>query len=261
MAAQTELDRREATWYQVGCLIDLELPEATRGPESLRSTLIRSDPDDLLRSAGVGLAYQFKLGSPRSGRGGPSVRAVGCSARIRLLRASFQSIYGFGLCASLPAMTKRWRLPTRSSSSLELFGSTSRCRTHAVRPLWHKPVVGAGLQPRRTSRRRSRAARAGQNDYAEHVCSRRQYSNSCSAGKARECACAERPESLQLQRLQPEPRFSDREHWRLHLQPACVRRRRLVDEIRGLSRAIEPTALISAVDAIVALKSGSRDVS
>ncbi len=61
-AAKTRDESREAAWGQLQCLIDLERPQAPQVLEQLSSMVVRSDPREVVRCAGVRLVYQIKLG-------------------------------------------------------------------------------------------------------------------------------------------------------------------------------------------------------
>jgi LuxR family transcriptional regulator, maltose regulon positive regulatory protein len=257
-ASTTLMDRREATWYQVICLVDLELPEAAQILEALRSTLIRSDPNDVVRSAGIGLAYQFKLGRldlVEADRARELLDAV----KDPIARTSFMSIYGSGLCAA-----------ARYDEALEIAEALIALAS-ALRLDFALPYAQASAATAQAGRRNWRralvhieeavaTARAGQNDYAEHVTLAAKIRILAQRGM-HETALAlglpNRPSSVPS----AEAEVVGSRALALASSARVHEAERLVDEVRGLSHAIEPVVLISAVDAIVALKSGSRDVS
>ena len=257
LVSPTELDRRAAKWYQVLCQVDLELPEAAETLEALRSTLIRSDPDDVTRSAGVGLAYQFRLGTLTLEEADRAYEVLD-AVKDPLARASFQSIYGLALCiaARYDEALKIANTFIEFVEALRLdfavpYAQCAAAAAQAGRRNW--PAANAHID------KALAAARAGQSDYAEHV---------SLAAKIRILAQQGRHDSALALNLPNQPTSvpaakAEVLGSRALALASSARLReaeRLIDEIRGLSRAIEPSVLIAAVEAIVALKSGSRDV-
>jgi DNA-binding NarL/FixJ family response regulator len=251
--AQTDTESREAVGGQLVCLIDLERPEAAVILEQLGSTVVRSDPTDVVKSAGRRLLYQFRFGGLDLAEADRAHELLG-DIRDPLKRASFKCNYGcaLGLAArydealvvaeSAIELARRFRLDFALPYAL-CFAATAQ----AGRRQWtdaHAHVEEA-----------LRAARAARSGYAEHVSLAALIRILAQAGK-HEAALAvtvpELPSSLPGARAEA---LASRA-----LALASVSRLReastLVDEVRGLSSAIEPTVLVSAVDAIVALKSG-----
>jgi ATP/maltotriose-dependent transcriptional regulator MalT len=62
-AATTEVQRRDARWGQVNCLIDLESPEALPALEQLSANVSLADPRERIRAAGHRVYLQLRLAS------------------------------------------------------------------------------------------------------------------------------------------------------------------------------------------------------
>src|SRR5262245_30148254 len=99
LVARDDRDSREALRGQLLSLIDMEDPAADEMLRHLTSTMIRSDPIDVVQCAVLRTAYQFRLGSldlSDADRAHELLDAV----RDPVVRASFECIYGGALALS-----------------------------------------------------------------------------------------------------------------------------------------------------------------
>lgn len=252
--APTEGERREAIWSQLVCLIDLELPEAVVTMEALSSSRIRSNPTDVLRCAGAGLAFQLKLGHLDLAEADRAYEVLD-ALRDPIARASFQSIYGVAL-----GVAARYDDALAVAQSLVELARTLRLDFALPYALCTAATAQAGRREWTAAHsyvdEALGVARAGQNAYAEHVCLAASIRMLAQQGKH------ERALALSVPKLHGSlPAATAEVFGSRALVLASAHRlseaRTLVDEVRGMSRAIEPRVLISAVDAIVALESGA----
>jgi LuxR family maltose regulon positive regulatory protein len=251
--ANTDAEGREAVSGQLVCLIDLERPEAAGILEHLRSTVVRSDPGEVVQLAGRRLVYQFRFGGLDLAEADRAHELLG-GVRDPLNRASFECNY----CCALGLVARYDEALAVAESAIELarrfrlefalpYALCGAATAQAGRRQWTdaQAFVEEALQ----------AARCARSAYAEHVSLAALIRILAQEGKHEAALAVAVPElSSSLPGARAEALASRA------LVLASVSRLReastLVEEVRGLSSAIEPTVLVSAVDAIVALKSG-----
>jgi ATP/maltotriose-dependent transcriptional regulator MalT len=249
--AGTEDERRDALWGQLGCLVDLELPEASQTLEELSAGVAASNPRDVVRSAAVRIGYQLKLGTLDLTNPGLAYELLG-TVRDPMARASFLNVYGAALALSarydaaleiaelLLENARRFRLDFALPYALCVKASA-----HAGRREWaaaHE-CLGEALE----------AARAGQNGYAEHICFAADLRIYAQEGRQSAALALHSPI---LSCAVPSARAEVLGSKALVLASAdrLAEARRMIDRTRGVSSAVEPVVLVAAVDAIVALK-------
>jgi DNA-binding CsgD family transcriptional regulator/tetratricopeptide (TPR) repeat protein len=249
--ADDERQRRGARWGQLSCLIDLERAEAASAREALSTSLVRSDPTDVVRCATSGLGYELKCGTLDLAEADRAYELID-SLRDPIARTSFESIYSLALClvarydealvvaGSLLDVAKRYRLDFALPYAL-----SSAATAHAGRREWrlaHRCIEEAVM-----------TAREGKNSYAEHVCVAAQIRILAQQGMHDRALALRLPDApCPLPAVRAELKVS-----RALVLASASRLREavaLLDEARDTTRAIEPTVLIKAVDAICALK-------
>jgi DNA-binding NarL/FixJ family response regulator len=250
--ANTDVDGREAVGGQLVCLIDLERPEAAVLLENLSSTVVRSDPSDVVKSAGRRLVYQFRFGDLDLAEADRAQELVD-SVRDPLSRASFECNYAGALCLaarydealviaeSAIELVRRFRLDFALSYALCFAaGANAGRRQWAVA---HPHIQNA-----------LRAARSGNNAYAEHLCLAHSIRILAQEGRHDAALALDVPDlPCSLPSIRAEALAS--RALVLASTSRLSEASTLVDEVRGSTSAMEPTVLVSAVDAIVALKS------
>jgi LuxR family maltose regulon positive regulatory protein len=251
-SAKTEEESKEAAWGQLVCLIDLERSEASQLLDLLSSTVARSDPNDVVRCAGRRLTHQFRLGNLdlcEADRAHELLDGV----RDPLARASFECIYSAALALaarhdealvvaeSAVELIRRFRLDFALSYVLYVVATAEAGRRQWADAEAH---IAEALQ----------AARSGHNAYAEHLCLGATIRILAQSGK-HEAALAvdvpHLPASLPCARAEALGSRALALAAASRLSEASA----LVEDVRHSSSAIEPTVLIAAVEAIVALKS------
>ena len=251
-AARTDLESREAVWGQLRCMIDLERPEAAHLFEQLSPTVNRSDPSDVIRCAGLRLVYQFRYGDldlDEADRAHELLETV----RDPLDRAAFEC--GYARALSLAA-----RYDEALAVAESAIEAIRRFRLDFASPYALYPAALAAAGRRQWNEARAlieealQAARATRSPYAEHICLAATIRILAQEGEHQAALAVDVPDLPgSLPTCQEEARVS-----RALVLAATSRlceASALVNEVRGSTSAVEPTVLMSAVDAIVALKS------
>jgi ATP/maltotriose-dependent transcriptional regulator MalT len=251
-AATTDSETREAVWGRLMCLIDLEREQAAELLEQLSSAMIRSNPLDVIRCAGVRLTYQLRLGELNLAEADRANELIE-SLPDPLARTSFECNYAWALA-----------LAARYPDAVVVAGSAieraRRLRLDFALPyaLCVSAMANAGLRQWILADAQIKEAlyeaQSSNNSYARHVCLGVLIRILAQQGRHEEALAIEIPDlpgslpaghaeacASRALVLASTSRLSDASD--------------LAEEARGSSSAIEPTTLISAVDAIVALKS------
>jgi LuxR family transcriptional regulator, maltose regulon positive regulatory protein len=254
-AAATVADRREAEWAGATCLFDLEAPEAEARLIELRRSLIRSSPHDVVRCAAAGLSYGFRFGALDLAEADRAHELLGAVASP-LVRAAFQCNYSVAL-----SLSARYEAGlTVSESALHLVRGL---RIDFALPymLHARATALAGLRDWRGAERDIESAlsatRATRDSYGQHICLALEIRLLVQQGRHESALAVEVPALAHSLRSG----LAEANASRAFALAAASRMGEAVvtiDEVRGLSSAIEPTVLISVVDTIVALKSGDR---
>jgi DNA-binding NarL/FixJ family response regulator len=251
-AAATGEQNRDAVWGQLMCLIDLERPEAAEALEQLSSSVVRSDPNDVVRCAALRLTYQFRLGALDLDEADRAYELL-ASVRDPLSRTSFECNY----CAALGLATRYDEALAVADSFIHL---ARRFRLDFALPyaLCFAAVAHAGRRRWATAHAQVeealQEARSANNAHGKHMCLAVEIRILAQEGR-HDAALA-----LNVPELSPSLPFVRAEAFASRALVLASSSRleeasALVDEIRGSTSAIEATVLVAAVDAIVALKS------
>jgi LuxR family transcriptional regulator, maltose regulon positive regulatory protein len=251
-AAKTEDENREAVWGQLACLIDLERPQAAVLLKQLSPTVVRSDPTDVVKCAGRRLSYQFRLGDLDLDEADRAYELIG-GLRDPIDRAAFECSYASGLV-----------LAARYDEALAVAESAIDCarrfRLDFALPyaLCFAATANAGNRrwviARTQVNEALREACSSNNAFARHLCLAALIRTLAQEGRHEAALAIDVPK---LHGSLPSCQAEARASRALVLASASrlSEARDLIDEIRDSTSAIEPAILMSAVDAIVALKS------
>jgi DNA-binding NarL/FixJ family response regulator len=250
-AASTDSERRDATWGQLICAVELEMPDAGETLRMLDASVQLSDAREIVRSATCGLSYQVKLGTLDLTDADVAAELLD-SISDPLLVSSFQSTYSavLGLVA---------RYEEAQSVAAAFIATIRQYRLDFARPyaLCAAALAAAGLRQwthaDSYAREAIRIARASRDAHAQQLCASQQMRVLAQQGRHLEALAIEVPTVRS-----PLPAAKAEVFGSRALVLSSVGRtaeaRVLIDEIRGLSHAVEPAVLVSAVDAICALK-------
>jgi len=250
-AALTHVARRDALWGQLVCAIELELPDAMERMRDLASGVSRSNIREILQSATYGLGYRSKFG-PLDLTDADAVYALLSTVDDPLVVSSFLSVYSS--CLGIAA-----RYEDALMIAEEFHAAATRYRLDFAIPyaLTSSAVAAAGLRRWKQAEvyarqalelsRRSRDI-AGQ-QHAFSVClrvmlqqRRHQTALSLEAPPVWPAFPAARAEMSSCRALV------------LASAGRVEEAQRLADEVRGSTRAMEPTVLGAAVAAVSAVK-------
>jgi ATP/maltotriose-dependent transcriptional regulator MalT len=255
-AASSEDERRDALWGQLLALIELESADADETLEGLRTTVNPADPRQFVRASAYALSHQLKFGNldlDEADAAGMLVTRV----RDPILVSSFQSTYSTAL-----------GLAARYSEALGVADSFTetvrRYRLDFATPYAHASaaLAYAGLRQWVDADERASlaigAAIHNRDGHAHQLCAALWMRILVQQGRPHEAIELEAPtvrDPLPGARAEV---VSSRALAlavadRLHEAQECA------DTVRELSKAIEPTVLIAAVDAIFALKEHDVD--
>jgi DNA-binding NarL/FixJ family response regulator len=254
--ATSERERREALWGQLFALVELERPESHETVTALRSTLRLADPRDVVRAAASGLSYQAKL-SNLDLEEADFAETLLDRVRDPHVVAAFQSMYSSALVqaarygearrhADRFLQTARqhrldFAIPyARASASLAAAGLRQWSDANAIGP----EAINAAIE--------------GRDAHAHQLCAAAWMRVLVQQKRHYEALAVEAP----VVRSPLPAAHAGITAAKALVLAACGRisaARSLVEEVRGLSHAIEPTVLIGAVDAISALKSHDAD--
>ena len=250
-AASTDSERRDATWGQLICAVELEMPDAGETLRALDAGVQLSDVREIVRSATCGLSYQVKLGTLDLADADIAAELLE-SVSDPLLVSSFQSTYS----AVLGLVT---RYEEAQSVAAAFLATIRRYRLDFARPyaLCAAALAAAGLrrwtQANGYAREAIRIARASRDAHAQQLCVSQLMRVLAQQGRHLEALALEVPTVRS-----PLPAAKAEVFGSRALVLSAVGRvaeaRALIDEIRGLSQAVEPAVLVSAVEAICALK-------
>jgi ATP/maltotriose-dependent transcriptional regulator MalT len=250
-AASSRSDRRDTLWSQLLCEIELELPVAAETLARLREGVRASDPRDVVRAAICSLSYQVRFGQLDVSDAEVAFELLR-SVDDPLVESSFLSGYAYVL-----ALSALYEEALQASSSLLAIAQRYRLDFAIPYARLAAAIAHAGLREwQRADHCLDEAethARASRNSHAEHGAYAVRLRVLAQQGR-QEAALAHPLPDLSLSL--PESRgevFASR-----GLVLATADRldvaADLVDGIRGSTRAIEPSVLIPAVDAIISLK-------
>ncbi len=255
IAAPNESRRRDALWGQLICAIELELPEATAALQELMAGVRISNPRDLVRAASCHLGYHVHFGSVDLSKGDVArdlLNAVGDP----LVESAFQSIYANAL-----ALSARYEEARKTAS--DLLATVRRYRLDFAVPyaLWPAAMAHAGLREWREAEQcldeAHAASRASRNLHAEQTCLATRIRILGQSGQPHSAL------SLPLGDLSP---LLPSARGELLTSRALVlssigkldEAEQLMDRVRDSTKAVEPTMLVAAVEAVVSLKRKDR---
>ena len=250
-AATSETERRDALWGQVMCSIELERPEAISTLEALSAGMSLFKPREVVRAAAYTLSAQLKLGSLDLAEADLAVELLG-AVGDPLIESAFRNVHSAALALSA-------RYDDALAAASELLDVIRQYRLEFALPyaLSVLSVAHAGrrewTEASQDLHRAIDVARAGRNAYAEHICLAIQLRTLAQEGRHEAALALPVP---QFRRSLPAAQAEVLGSRALVL--ASFGRlddaESLVDRVRGASSAIEPTVLVAAVDAIVALR-------
>jgi LuxR family maltose regulon positive regulatory protein len=249
--ALTGVEKRDAIGGQLLSLIDLESSDAAEIFRQLSSTVVRSNPRDVIRCAGLRLQYQFRFGGLDLAEADRAYELLE-GVRDPLNRAAFECHYA---CA-LGLAARYDEALTVAESAIE---TIRRFRLDFAIPYALCPAAAAAAGRRQWATANAlveealRSARSAHNAYAEHICVATTIRILAQQGRHQAALAVEIPElSASLPSATTEVLAS--RALVLASSSRLSEASALIDEVRGASSAIEPTVLIAAADAIVALR-------
>jgi ATP/maltotriose-dependent transcriptional regulator MalT len=255
-AAASEAEVRDARWGQLLCLIEMEKPEAEETLDELRAGVRMTDVRDVVRAAAYELSFQVKLGDLDLHAADQAFALVG-QVGDPLVVSSFQSSYSavLGLVA---------RYEEAAGVAQDLADTIEKYRFDFATPYAKcvASLAGAGLrrwtQAEMDAAEAARIAKAARDGHAQQLCVSQLMRVLIQQGRSLEALDLEMPAVRY-----PLPAAQAEIVGLRSLAMAVVGRvqdaRRSVEPVRGLSHAGEPAVLISATDAICALKEHDRD--
>jgi ATP/maltotriose-dependent transcriptional regulator MalT len=249
--APTDGERRDALWGQLMCAAELELPEASSTLEELNAAVRPGDARDVVRSAAYTLSYQMHLGSLELSSADMASELLG-AVGDPIIASAFQAVYATAL-----GLSARYQEAIEASTTL--LATVRRYRFDFAVPyaLCAAAIGHAGLRQWRAAERRLqealKVAQARHDRHAEQFCFSVLVRALVQQGRHKAALLLEVPP---LQSSLPAARAEVLCSRALALTAAgrIEEAKKLIEQSRGTTRAIEPLVLISAVEAISALK-------
>jgi len=250
-AASTDSERRDAMWGQLICAVELEMPDAREALDALDAGVQLSDVREVVRSAACGLSYQVKLGTLDLTDADVAAELLE-NVSDPLLVSSFQSTY-----SAVLGLASRYEEAREVADAF--LATIQQYRLDFARPyaLCAAALAAAGL--RRWTQADAyigeaiRIARASRDAHAQQLCVSQQIRVLAQQGRHLEALALEVP-SVRSPLPAAKAEVGSSRALVLSSVGRVAEARALVDEIRDLSHAVEPAVLVSAVDAICALK-------
>ena len=254
-AASDDIERRDARWGELGCLIDLEDEGAADALEQLAQRVSIEKPRELVRSAAYRLYLQMRAGSIVLEEA-DTAYAVLPAVADPLVASSFLSAYAGTLALQA-------RYGDAKAVSDELAGLVDRFRYDFALPyVWYTAATAhAGMREWTAAERRStdaiKQALASRDAYVEHIASSlllRIYAQQGRLRAAFELGVTEPRGGLRASRAELT--------CSLAFVLACAGRSdealALTSKSKVLTKAVEPSLLASAVEAICSLRAGDQ---
>ena len=254
-AASDDIERRDARWGELGCLIDLEDEGAADALEQLAQRVSIEKPRELVRSAAYRLYLQMRAGSIVLEEA-DTAYAVLPAVADPLVASSFLSAYAGTLALQA-------RYGDAKAVSDELAGLVDRFRYDFALPyVWYTAATAhAGMREWTAAERRStdaiKQALASRDAYVEHIASSlllRIYAQQGRLRAAFELGVTEPRGGLRASRAEL--------MCSLAFVLACAGRSdealALTSKSKVLTKAVEPSLLASAVEAICSLRAGDQ---
>jgi ATP/maltotriose-dependent transcriptional regulator MalT len=254
--AASEGERRDALWGQLLALVELERPEANETLTALRATTRRTDARDVVRAAANGLSHQAKLGDLDLEEA-DSAMALLERVRDPLVVSSFQCGYSsaLALSARYEESLQFARAFTRTVREFRLDFATSYARAAVS-------LAASGLRlwpdANTSGAEAVNAAVRARDAHAHQLSAAVRMRVLAQQGRFQEALEVELP-SVRSPLPAARAGLVSARALALAASGRVSAARDVLGEARGLSKAIEPTALIVAVDAICALKEHDQD--
>lgn len=254
--ATKQSEVRDANWGQVMCLVELERLEAGEMLAGLRANVQLTNPRDVIQAAASDLSFQVKLGNL-------DLNDADVAARLLdrvvdpLVVSSFQSTYA----AVLGLMC---RYDEALDVAREFLGTIDRYRLEFATPyaLCVAALAEAGLRQWRSSTRKAanafEIAKRARDGHAQQLSLAQWMRVLIQQARFNEALDLE-PPTVRDALPAAEAEVAGTRALALAAAGRTLEARRLVERARGLSHAVEPAVLISAVDAICALHDRDPD--
>jgi ATP/maltotriose-dependent transcriptional regulator MalT len=254
--ARTEVERRDANWGQLACSIDLEHPDAAEALDELSIGVSFSDVREVVRMATHRIYLQLRTGSLDLDEADTAYQVIG-ALRDPIVETSFLSAYSIAL-----ALSARYVDAASAAQALQL-------RAERFRFDFARPYALCGMAMAYAGQRRWKEAELAAADALERARTRRDvhadllgrsvllriYAQQGRLSSGLEITMAGTQGALSASIAEA---TSSRA-----LVLACAGRvdeaRDLIDSVRGTTRAVEPTVLIPAVEAVCAVRGGDSD--
>jgi ATP/maltotriose-dependent transcriptional regulator MalT len=255
-AATTDSERRDAKWGEFICAVELEMESATESLQQLRANVTLTDPRDAVRAAAYELSYQVKLGNldlHDADLASTLLDRVGDALIVSAFQSTYSAVLGLVARYEEALEVARSLLDTIEAYRLDFATPYALCAA---------ALATAGMRRWDESRvlldEAIRFTRVNRDGHAEQLCTSQLIRVLIQQGKHEEALVLRHP----IVRA-PLPAAQAELEGSRALALASLGRlddaRLVADEIRGLSRAVEPDVLIRAVDAVCALKSHAED--
>jgi LuxR family transcriptional regulator, maltose regulon positive regulatory protein len=254
--AVSEAEVRDARWGQIMCLVELERPEAEAMLRALQVGVRITDARDVVRAAASGLSFQVKLGNLDLHDADLAARLLDRVADP-LVVSSFQSTY-----AAVLGLVCRY--DDAMEVAQDFLSTIDRYRLEFAMPyaLCAASLAEAGMRRWRTSTAKvveaHHIAQRARDGHAQQLCVAQWMRILIQQARFYEALDLEPPE-VREPLPAAEAEVTSTRALALAAAGRTQEARRLVDRARGLSHAVEPAVLISAVDAICALHEHDSD--
>ncbi len=250
-AAASDAEVRDAKWGQLLCLIELEKSDAASTLNALQAGVRMIDVRDVVRAAAYGLSFQVKLGDLDLHDADHASALIGQVADP-LVVSSFQSSYSavLGLAA---------RYEEAAAVARAFCETIERYRFDFATPyaLCATSLAEAGLRQWSNAERNAaealRVARSARDGHAQQLCVSQWMRVLIQQGRSFEALDLEMP-SVRYPLPAAQAEIIASRSLALAVVGRVQEARHLIEQARGVSHAVEPAVLISATDAICALK-------
>jgi LuxR family transcriptional regulator, maltose regulon positive regulatory protein len=255
-AASTESQRRDALWGQLLCMIELESDKASSALHALNADVRRGDTRSFVQSATYGLSYQLNFGDLDL-RDADDAAFLLPTVEEPLLVSAFRSTYSIALCLAA-------RYEEALAVAEAFMSNIKRYRLDFATPYAKAAAALSSAGLRKWSDANSygadglEIAQRNRDWHAQQLCSSAFMRVLAQQGELQAALNLELPTvKAPLPAAQAEVISA-----RALVLAAAGRTSEALEHanrVRHLSRAIEPAVLISAVDAICALKRHDHD--
>jgi DNA-binding NarL/FixJ family response regulator len=255
-AASTESQRRDALWGQLMCMIELESDKASSALHALNADVRRGDTRSFVQSATYGLSYQLNLGDLDL-RDADDAAFLLPTVADPLLVSAFRSTYSVALCLAA-------RYEEALAVAEALMSNIKRYRLDFATPYAKAAAALSSAGLRKWSDANSygadglEIAQRNRDSHAQQLCASVFMRVLAQQGELQAALSLELP-SVKAPLPAAQAEVVSARALVLAAAGRTTEALEHADRVRHLSRAIEPAVLISAVDAICALKRHDRD--